>query len=273
MPQKKTVLLLTDFSYQAKGRDYFREDVELSSFLRKYFHVWVSHIDAIEKVLHAADAVLIRNTGPQASHQKQLLRLKQDPGLRLFNDLSGKGDINGKQHLLDLFRSEFPVIPSFASKEELEKFGTYERYLVKPFNGADSCGVKILTHEELLTAPCHNVLIQPFVEFEYEISFYFIGRQFHYALYAPDPQKRWELKPYAASKEDKEFASKFITWNSCTFGIQRVDACRLQDGTLLLMELEDYNPFLSLDCLPQADKELFLEALCHSLTTLMSAPQ
>ncbi len=40
---KKTVLLLTDFSYQAEGREYFREDVELSNFLRKYFNVVISH--------------------------------------------------------------------------------------------------------------------------------------------------------------------------------------------------------------------------------------
>jgi hypothetical protein len=32
-----------------------------------------------------------------------------------------------------------------------------------------------------------------------------------------------------------------------------------------LMELEDYNPFLSLDLLPQSIKEQFLEALCFSL--------
>lgn len=39
MTHKKTILLLTDFAYQAKGREYFREDVELSIFLRKFFHV------------------------------------------------------------------------------------------------------------------------------------------------------------------------------------------------------------------------------------------
>lgn len=65
MSTKKTVLLLTDFYYQAKGREYFREDIELSRFLRKFFKVCIIHIDDVDKVLDAADAILIRNTGPQ----------------------------------------------------------------------------------------------------------------------------------------------------------------------------------------------------------------
>ena len=265
MSIKKTVLLLTDFSYQAKGREYFREDVELSCYLRKYFKVCISHINDIEKVIDRVDAILIRNTGPQASHHEQLTALRNRADLTIFNDLSGKGDINGKYHLLELFQAGYPVIPTFNSKKELYKFGTYERYLLKPLDGADSFGVKILNNEELESEVCQNVLIQPLVAFHYEVSFYFIGKQFHYSLYAPNPQKRWELEPYQASKEDIEFALKFINWNTCKFGIQRVDACRTIDGKLLLMELEDYNPFLSLDLVQQNVKEQFLEELFASL--------
>lgn len=61
MSSKKNVILLTDFSYQAKGRLYFREDVELSCFLRKYFKVCISHIADADKFLNLSDVVLIRN--------------------------------------------------------------------------------------------------------------------------------------------------------------------------------------------------------------------
>ena len=270
MSKKKTVLLLTDFYYQAKGREYFREDIELSGFLRKFFKVCISHIDDIDRALNTVDLILIRNTGPQILHHQQLAALRKRNDLTLFNDLSGKGDINGKRHLRDLFKAGYPVIPTFISKEELEELGPCERYLLKPLDGADSQGVKILTNEELLKEPCQNMLIQPLVEFQYEVSFYFIGKQFHYALYAPNPQKRWELKPYEASQDDIDFALKFINWNTCKFGIQRVDACRLQDGKLLLMELEDYNPFLSLDLLQNNVRERFLESLCISLSEIMN---
>ncbi len=230
----------------------------------------LSHIDDAEKFLTVAHAVLIRNTGPQALHHEQLMELRKRSGLVLFNDLLGKGDILGKYHLIELFKSGFPVIPTFTSKESLSG-STYERYLLKPLNGADSSGLRVLSREEMSSDPCQNVLIQPLVEFQYEVSFYFIGNQFHYALYAPLAQKRWELEPYLASQEDIDFAVKFITWNACKFGIQRVDACRLASGKLLLMELEDYNPFLSLDLIRNDIKEHFLESLCNSLKELIKS--
>lgn len=125
---KNTVLLVTNFYYQAKGREYFREDIELCEFLRNHFKVCISHIDDLEKVLPAADAVLLRNTGPQTSHQQALNALRQSEDLLLFNDLRGKGDINGKHHLRELFLSGYPVIPTFFSVEELASFDPCERY-------------------------------------------------------------------------------------------------------------------------------------------------
>lgn len=269
MSRNRSVLLLTDFSYQAKGREYFREDVELSCYLRKYFQVCVSHIHDMEKFMDLADAILIRNTGPQISHRDHLNRLRNRNDLVLSNDLAGKGDIRGKDHLLELFHSGYPVIPTFTSKEELEKYGTSEQCLCKPLDGADSSGVNILHLDAVNPASLENCILQPLVEFLHEISFYFIGNQFYYSLFAPDPQKRWELKPYQASKEDVSFALQFIEWNSCKSGIQRVDACRLVDGRLLLMELEDYNPFLSLELLQPDVKVQFLEGLCASLNEQM----
>ncbi len=183
----------------------------------------------------------------------------------MCNDLLGKGDLLGKQHLLELFKQGYPVIPSFNSPKEIEKFASFEKFLLKPLCGADSLGVKILNKEELTNENYQNFLIQPLIKFQYEVSFFFIERQFYYSLYAPDCQKRWELQPYKASKEEIAFALKFIDWNSCKFGIQRVDACKTEEGALLLMELEDYNPFLSLDSVDSNTKEGFLEGLCVSL--------
>ena len=84
------------------------------------------------------------------------------------------------------------------------------------------------------------------IDFQYEVSFYFIDDKFEYALYAPDKSKRWILKEYNCTDEDIAFAGRFIEWNTVTHGIQRVDACRTQDDQLLLVELEDLNPYLSI---------------------------
>ncbi len=266
MSAKNTVLLVTDFSYQAKGREYYREDVELSCFLRKFFNVCIAHISDMAKVLDHVDVVLLRNTGPQMLHHEHLMALRKRKDLLLFNDLLGMGDINGKGHLLQLCRGGFPVIPSFMSKAELTTKS--DRYLIKPLNGADSRGVSIVNND-VLEESYPNALIQPLLDFEYEVSFYFIGKQFYYALYAPNKQKRWELQPYTVTQEDKDFAAQFISWNTCQVGIQRVDACRLKNGKLLLMEMEDYNPFLSLDVLQTDVKNHFLEGLCNTLEEML----
>jgi hypothetical protein len=152
------------------------------------------------------------------------------------------------------------VIPSFVN----EIADVYQQYILKPLDGADSAGIKIVNHHEIE----EGMLIQPLLDFQYEVSFYFIGEQFYYALYAPDSHRRWELKPYLASKEDIAFALDFIRWNTCKWGIQRVDACRTQKGELLLMELEDYNPFLSLDSVESGVKAAFLEGLIAALSSL-----
>lgn len=267
---KNTLLLVTDFYYKAKGREYFREDIELSEFLRKYFKVCISHIDDLEKVLPTVDAALLRNTGPQSSHRKALKALRQRIDVPFSNDLRGKGDINGKHHLRELYLAGYPVIPTFFSVEELQQFDPCEQYFLKPMDGADSSGIQILTHKELLAQKPSHLVIQPLVSFQYEVSFYFVDDQFHYALYGPDPSRRWELAPYLPTQEDIDFACKFIQWNTCKLGIQRVDGCRLSDGRLLLMELEDYNPFLSLSLLKKEIKEQFLESLCASLSRMIS---
>lgn len=262
----KTVLLLTDFNYEAKGRVYYREDVLLSTFLRKFFRVCISPIEDADKLLPHVDGVLLRNTGPQANHSHKLKELRQRSDLCLFNDLKGKGDILGKAHLIQLYQAGYPVIPSFASPQEVPPA---KQYLIKPLNGADSNGVKLLQAEEIQNETSQEVVFQPLLEFTYEVSFYFVGKKCHYALYAPDPTKRWELKTYVPNQEDLNFAEQFIAWNTCRHGIQRVDACRLSDGRLLLMELEDYNPFLSLELLESSVQKAFLEALAFSLDEQM----
>lgn len=90
-----------------------------------------------------------------------------------------------------------------------------------------------------------ETLIQPEIDFEYEVSFYFVDDILEYALYAPDKKQRWKLEKYDFSNDDIAFARKFIEWNKIKHGMQRVDACRSKDGQLLLVELEDLNPYLS----------------------------
>lgn len=106
--------------------------------------------------------------------------------------------------------------------------------------------------------------------FKYEVSFYYLDDKFQYALYAPDKNKRWELIEYQASSEDLAFADKFIKWNNIQTGITRVDACRCQDDSLLLVELEDLNPFLSIELISKEKREKFISNLIQTFEKLLS---
>ena len=152
-----------------------------------------------------------------------------------FNSFDGKADIRGKEYLLNLTNLGFPVIPTIDNLSHLSELGNPEKYIVKIKDGADSIGMEILHKEELLVTELKNKIIQPFLDFEYEISFYYLNNEFQYALYAPDKNKRWELKEIEVTLEDIKFADKFIAWNNIQHGITRVDACRIKDNSLLLV--------------------------------------
>lgn len=265
----KTILYLTDLYYEAKGRKYYEEDLFITSVLKDHFNILIGHPHQAISQLNCADVVVFRNTGAVLGYEdyfRKFLKAVEDNGIITFNSFDGKADIRGKQYLLDLMDLGYPVIPTVDKTSEIGKLGDPEKYIVKIKNGADSIGMEILTKAELLEAQADGKLIQPLIDFEYEVSFYYLNNEYQYALYAPDPNKRWELKEYNPTREDLYFAEKFITWNDMERGIVRVDACRQKDEeNLLLVELEDLNPFLSLDLLPEAKQHQFLKNFIKAL--------
>ncbi len=55
-----------------------------------------------------------------------------------------------------------------------------------------------------------------------------------------------DITTYEPTKEDLDFAKKFVDWNTLSHGIQRIDTIRKKDSSLLLMEVEDHNQYLYL---------------------------
>ncbi|MEU2377427.1 hypothetical protein [Streptomyces misionensis] len=270
MPDARPRLLyVTDLAYQARGRRYCDEDILLTSRLRAHFDLALCHpLDAVA-LMDGYDAVVVRNSGPVLGHQQAYDAFRAralERGTPVYNPLTGKADMAGKQYLLDLTDAGFPVIPTVGRAADLDRLPAADRYVCKPRLGADSLGLRIVPAGRVAAFAGDDMLIQPYVDFAHEISFYFVDDDFQYALYAPDPRRRWELKPYAATAADLEFARRFVDWNDLGQGIQRVDACRAPDGALLLVELEDLNPYLSLDALPEADRDAFVGAVTASLS-------
>ncbi|MFF8420261.1 hypothetical protein [Streptomyces sp. NPDC015680] len=270
---RPSVLYVTDLTYEARGRRYCDEDIRLTARLREEFDVALCHPRDAAALLDGFDTVVIRNSGPVLHYQEAYDAFRaraRELGTRVYNPLHGRGDMAGKQYLVDLSRAGHPVIPTVDRAADLGTLPEAPEYVVKPKLGADSAGLRFVREAALPEGEDGTLLVQPRIDFRYEVSFYFIDHDFQYALYAPDPERRWVLEPYAPDAADLAFARGFVEWNSLDHGIQRVDACRTARGQLLLVELEDLNPYLSLDRVAEPVREAFVTRLKASLRDLPS---
>jgi hypothetical protein len=269
MPSARpSILYVTDLAYPARGRRYCDEDIFLTSRLRADFDLALCHPRDAAALMDAFDAVVVRNSGPVLEYQAAYDEFRAravERGARVYNQLTGKADMAGKQYLLDLSAAGHPVIPTVDRPEDLHRLPEADQYVVKPRFGADSVGLEIMSADRVREVADGDILVQPRIDFSYEVSFYFVDHDFQYALYAPHTDRRWQLEPYEPTREDLEFARRFIDWNAVDHGVQRVDACRAPDGELLLVELEDLNPYLSLDALSESRRDAFVAALAASL--------
>ena len=266
---KPKLLYVTDLHYPSKGRVYSAEDIYLSAQLSDHFDLVLCDPRVAAVFMADVDLILFRNTGPVLYFQEKYDAFKKEAlatGVKIFNELTGKGDMKGKQYLIDLSREGYPVIPSIDNRNEFDRLPPAKQYLAKPIYGSDSIGIEFFTAEQLEKIDVTDKLIQPVMPFRYEVSFYFINHDFQYALYAPNPEQRWKLERYDASAADIAYARTFIEWNDIDYGIQRIDACRMANGDLLLMEVEDLNPYLSLDLLPNETRDQFVKTLVGALT-------
>ncbi|MGW6918043.1 hypothetical protein ACWGB8_30150 [Kitasatospora sp. NPDC054939] len=269
------LLFVSDLAYPARGRRYCDEDILLTSRLRADFDLAVCHPLDAAALMDSFDAVVVRNSGPVLHYRQAYDAFRAQAlarGTRVYNPLTGRADMAGKQYLLDLTAAGHPVIPTVDRAEDLPLLPAADRYAVKPKAGADSIGLEFLDREQLDGLAYGEVLVQPRIDFRYEVSFYYVDDAFQYALHAPDPERRWVLEPYHPTAADLAFAAGFIDWNTLDHGIQRVDACRTRDGGLLLVELEDLNPYLSLDLLDAGTRDAFVAAMTASLHRFLAAP-
>lgn len=267
-PRRPRLLYVTDLAYPARGRRYGDEDVFLTSRLREDFDLALCHPQDAPALADGFDAVVVRNSGPVLTHPEAYGTLRARAladGVRLYNPPTGRGDMAGKQYLLELTAAGHPVIPTVDRAEDLHLLPEAAAYVVKPRLGADSIGLRTVPPGRLPTEVTGDVLVQPHIDFAYEVSFYFVDDTFQYALYTPHPDRRWDLERYEPTAADLDFARGFIDWNGLDHGIQRVDACRAPDGRLLLVELEDLNPYLSLDALDDTTRDAFVTATKTSL--------
>ena len=202
MARRPRVLYVSDLAYPARGRRYCDEDIYLTSRLREEFDLAICNPKDAADLMDGFDTVVVRNSGPVIGYPEAYARFRERAratGQRVYNPLTGKGDMAGKQYLVDLTEQRYPVIPTIGDPADLDRLPEVAEYVVKPKAGADSHGLEFVDRDRLADkAQGGGVLIQPKIDFRYEVSFYFVDREFQYALNAPDPAQRWELVLYEA---------------------------------------------------------------------------
>ena len=170
-----------------------------AKILRDTFDVALCHPFDATALMDGFDAVVVRKIGAVLQFQAAYDELRAAVlarGTRVFNQLTGRADMLGKQYLVDLSAAGQPVIPTVNSVELIDQLPAASSYIVKPMFGADSIGLQIVPPEALAALSLTEQLVQPLIDLRYEISFQFIDRDFQYALYAPDPSRRWDLERY-----------------------------------------------------------------------------
>jgi hypothetical protein len=177
------------------------------------------------------------------------------------NTHDGKGDQKGKNYLVALSKVRRDVVPTFDSLEEALRYPA-DAYVSKPVFGSSGKGVIHMNRGDLDRYDLGGrLLLQPRLDVKYELSFVFVDQSYQYSLRTK--ASRWDMEPYSPTAEELQLARGFNAWNAVK-GIQRVDFICTTDGRSLLLELEDWCPYLSLFAVPGLPQARFIDHLLDS---------
>lgn len=245
-----------------------QEDTKLAGAIREYCPAQFELLRDIslntiqEDCSYLFRCIYDESTGNVIKDMKPIyeyLHIHRIPYLTVYN---GKGDQRGKGYLADLYQMQYPVVPTFTAAIGALEYPAYE-YLLKPAVGGSGKGVRQVTKEGLRTTEVGtSFVIQPVLDIAYETSYLYIDNEFQYSLKTRN--SRWDLVVYEPSTEEMALVRKCVAWNPIK-GIQRVDCVWTTDGKQLLLELEDWCPFLSLFDSENTPREKFVHNLFASL--------
>src|SRR3989338_1138104 len=195
---KPTILLLTNFNHKIEGDiDLQEEDILLADQLRKRFRVIMCHPKDSEVVEKKVDIVLIRNIWPIFQYEKDWEKIKKRflrKKLKVYPPLEAKGDMLGKNHMIELFNSGYPVIPTIDNKKDTGKLPRTESYFVKPKNKCDAIGAERLSAFRLNKKSLNGYVIQPYINFKYKVSFYVIDGKIICSFSTPKKVSHYKIK-------------------------------------------------------------------------------
>ena len=257
------ILIVTDIDNPGLKEDCFIA----RSFIRDGHHVTLARQDYDEKMDELFDVIAIRNIWHFDSinyekHKNDMLNLRK----RLKNkniptiNLYGTFDDSGKLYLEKLYNDGYPVIPTMITLSDLNNYSNDDVFLLKPINGYEGYGIVEKYKNEIIETK--GFVIQPKINFEKEIEFYFLNKEFQFVLeFVPSKKPVYPIpKLYKYSKDELQIAQDFADLCDKKFvGVQRIDFLKTSDGKLLLLEIGDSSPYLNLNSLDEDTRNKFLE--------------
>jgi hypothetical protein len=259
------------------------EDRVLMQNLSHHFSITPATVDEALAAYDKHDVVVIRNTwlgadevpatvageealmGGYRDAKMAMRRTFAAQGVKLYNPNESKADMWGKRgYISQLFQAGYPVIPTYLNAHDVPEAWRDSTFLVKDDLGFNSMGHKRLTFDALLQEPISTQIIQPFLTYRREISFYFCDDDYLYAtasaLRGIEPMcQAWP------TPEQIAVAQRFADWNSLPHSLQRVDCLEMDDGTLLMLEIEDDSQRLYLHVLDEPTRQMAYDAIAASL--------
>lgn len=242
------------------------EDMWLARAFQKDGHkVAIVDKNYDEQLESLYDVFLLRNTW-DTDATIETIKVKSDFQRRVINknlpriNFDGKHDGSGKEYLVHLYKDGYPVIPTIDNIEDIQLLGEYNKFMLKLRDSYDGIGQMVVDKQELGQKYTDSYIIQPFIKFKSEVQFYYIKDKFKYALeFVPSKIPVYpEAIKYIPNESEIELANEFSKLNGNYYGIQRIDFIKLNNGKLLLTEIEDISPYLDLDCVDEVTKDKFI---------------
>lgn len=257
------ILIVTDIDNPG-----LKEDCLIAkSFIQDGHHVTITRQDYEESLDDLFDVIILRNIWHLDSQEfldhkkimvnlRKRLKTKKIPTINLL----GRFDDFGKLYLKDLYEKKYPVIPTAESIKEFSQYHENDLFLLKPINGYDGFGIKEQRKNEIKEPT--GYIIQPKIHFTKEIEFYFLNKEFQYALeFVPSKRPIYPTPSlYDYTEEELAIAQSFANLCSDDFvGVQRIDFLKADDHKILLLEIGDSSPYLNLNSLDKNTREVFLK--------------
>lgn len=257
------ILILSNFE---------NEEIEEDLLLKKRFEqdgniVDIMWIDYDEKLDNNYDLIIRRNTWVGKHADTNYLKNRNNELINRLKD-SNKTinlvglDGNGKTYLKNLYYcKEKNVIPTTDILEDALKWNCDNYVLKQKDSFGSGIGQVFVTKEELTDKFSDKYLIQPKLKFKSEVQTYFINSKLMYIYeYTPSKYPNYpEPKLINLTKEEEILSKKFSDISDVKVGMKRVDFLRLEDNSLILLEIEDNSPHMSIEILDEQMRDSVLD--------------